>query len=678
MLAFGTAVALPSWAHDDGQETVVVTARKIEEAARDVPMQATVFSRERIRASRIESIRAIAENSPSLFYLDVLSAVDNALSLRGVSGNGVNEPAIGLFVDGIYQGGDPGYLSQELLDLERIEVLHGAQGAMYGKSTTAGAINLITRAPESGRRGTAAVAFSEPGREKIRVSASGRLRDETVLGRAAASYQRFDGIDRNDFSAERIGALREGVARAQLWWTPLDNVKLMPTVSLREVTQRPYAFRTVRGPGDFVGRPAMANEPGKLDYSTKHAAVRAVVEFGETELNALTGLNHANQSYSSDLDNSPIPSLAIVRNSERTDLSQELVFSRRGTRVNWLLGAYLFGLWTRSEQIIQTGRVGGPALSSVDADRLATTFSAFGRLAYTPVRWLEMEVQLRGDRDERTQEGRGAGADEIAFTEPSIRLTASVRPNAATMIYASFSGAHRPGGFNDGALPAFSSEQTVSYEFGMKTESKSGASFSAAVFSTRIRDQQVTELDPRLAAQLVVNRGRGGVEGIEAQGYVALSDALALSASASWMDARFMQFVTSQVGPTGFGVFDLSGNRLPYVPEYAGIVAAEHRSSWETSTLGALEGLARLQCRLNGTLAWDQFNTATAKPTQIVSASYALSAANWRLTLFGDNLLGESYLSAFLPGYQLPFTSGEDLGVVALPRALGIEFSVTF
>src|SRR5262249_21770892 len=132
-------------------EEIVVTAQKVEQRARDVPLSIVVLDRSFFENTRTASFEDAARLTPGLFVNESVGASYTNVAVRGIGSDALNsgvEPSVGVFVDGVYQA-RPAFLGADLFDVERVEVLRGPQGTLYGKNTDAGAINVMTRSPSS-------------------------------------------------------------------------------------------------------------------------------------------------------------------------------------------------------------------------------------------------------------------------------------------------------------------------------------------------------------------------------------------------------------------------------------------------------------------------------------------------------------------------------------------------
>jgi iron complex outermembrane receptor protein len=228
------AVGQPSFAQSGNSgadaaalDEVVVTARKSEERLVDVPLAITAFSAAAIEQRGIRDLEDIASATPGLTFSDVQAGFLPTPVIRGfapIDVRGENNAAI--FVDGVFVSGREG-LNFSQLDLERIEVIKGPQAALYGRNSFSGALNYVTAKPTDEFRGKAEAQFGSSNKVLAALSVSGPLIEGVLKGRAAVSYDNFDGSYNNRFAGigggSNIGGYTYETFQGSLVWTPSEN-----------------------------------------------------------------------------------------------------------------------------------------------------------------------------------------------------------------------------------------------------------------------------------------------------------------------------------------------------------------------------------------------------------------------------------------------------------------------
>lgn len=206
-------------------EEVTVTARRRDERLQDVPLAVSVIDGRRLEASGAVNLQQASVMVPTLYY-NSSNPRNTAYSIRGLGSNTLSisaandgiEPGVGFYVDEVYHA-RPSSAAFDLTDIERIEVLRGPQGTLYGKNTTAGAIHVVSRAPSSEPAADAQMSFGDLGLRQAKVSVTGPL-GRRWAGRLAAQTTRREGTVRNVRTGERLNALDNLALRAQLSFAP--------------------------------------------------------------------------------------------------------------------------------------------------------------------------------------------------------------------------------------------------------------------------------------------------------------------------------------------------------------------------------------------------------------------------------------------------------------------------
>lgn len=205
---------------------VVVTARRREEAAQDVPTPITTLSGANLETQKVYRIQDLQQALPSVNVAYVHARV-SSLAVRGIGNNPASdglEGSAGVYLDNVYLG-RPGMAAFDLLDIEQLDLLRGPQGTLFGKNTTAGVLNITTRGPTFTPESTFEVSGGERGYFQGKGSVSGPLTD-TLAGRLAFYRTRDDGYLDNDYDNRKLlGGEREGV-RGQLLFKPNDDFSL--------------------------------------------------------------------------------------------------------------------------------------------------------------------------------------------------------------------------------------------------------------------------------------------------------------------------------------------------------------------------------------------------------------------------------------------------------------------
>ena len=222
----GAAQSAPAARSDSQLKTVTVTARRREESAQDVPTPMSVLDGQALESQRIYRIQDLQQLVPSV-NVAYMHARQSSVSIRGLGNNPASdglEGSVGLYLDNVYLG-RPGMAVFDLMDIEQLEVLRGPQGTLFGKNTTAGVINISTRAPSFTPERSIETSVGEDGYFQTKGTVSGPLSD-TLAGRFSAYRTRNDGDIKNEYDGHTLnGGSRQGF-RGQLLYKPNERFNL--------------------------------------------------------------------------------------------------------------------------------------------------------------------------------------------------------------------------------------------------------------------------------------------------------------------------------------------------------------------------------------------------------------------------------------------------------------------
>lgn len=708
-LAGQSAMAQEQAADNTTIEAVVVTAQRVEQNLQDVPVAVSAYGEETLRVNRMDAMVDIAQRTPSFTATEVNPGEPN-LAIRGIGTEGINSNAGGdasvvLFVDGVYIGRG-GAAPLNLYDLERVEVLRGPQGTLFGKNVVGGAVSLTSRRPafDDNFANVRATAGNYD-----RLELLGRfnyaLSDAWAVSGAVSSRDR-DGYTRNLTTGNRVDDADSVGGRLSVRYQPDERLDLL--VSLDHVNQDEKGQprdndcdTSFNGGIHCVGidpdpRRVNAVEDGYLDREV--TGLTANLDY-ETRWGTLTSVTawrtadyaHADAFFSNPI-NPPTQIESFNENVEESDqFSQELrlAFDAAAYGLSGVFGLYLLEeRIERNEMLFQDFPV--PAVTGVNSfpqDVESSSYAVFGQVDYAATPRLTLTAGARMTWEEKEAdleailvEGPGlppplaeefavsADEDWSAFTP---RLAASYRLDDDVMLYASAAKGFKSGGFQGtpgtaaSAQIPYDPEYAWSYEAGAKTEwLDRSLRLNAAVFHTDYDDLQVSQLVP-LCCVVIGNAATAEIQGAEMEMFYRPVPGLDVKASYSWLDAEFESFAS---GATA----DHSGNTLPRAPEHKFNLGAQYE--WRLAELGTL--MARLDWTRQSRIYFEASNTDMEVQDRydVVDVRLALRAPDdaWEVALWGKNLddeLIKTHVVSFAPFQQ-------ELNTYQPPRTYGITLEV--
>ena len=350
-------------------ETVVVTAQKREQDLQDVPITVTAIGAQLLRDSGVRDIKDLTLLAPGLLVTSSSNEVSTTARIRGIGTVGDNigvESSVGVVIDGVYRPRN-GVGFGDLGEIERIEVLKGPQGTLFGKNNSAGAINVITKRPQFDYGSSVELTGANFGGYDFGAGINGTLIDDRLAGRFYATRRQRDGfydVSTGDGPREQTSdADRDAVtARGQLLFTPSDDVSALfiadyakrtenccaavqindgPSAALVDAVS---ADSGVARPADPFARIAYLNRSTEQDIDDMGLSVEVSVDKAFGKLTSITAWRQFEATHGMDADYTTGD--IVWRNSagpngnEFNQLSEELRFSGETNRLEWLVGAF--------------------------------------------------------------------------------------------------------------------------------------------------------------------------------------------------------------------------------------------------------------------------------------------------------------------------------------------------
>lgn len=708
-------------------EEIIVTAQKREESAQDVPISISAFSGETLSGLGINESGELGQFVPGLEISNSSGEGSQLiLFLRGAGLNDFNTNNAGpvaIYSDEVYIS-SPALTPFQFFDTERLEILKGPQGTLYGRNTTGGAIKFVSKKPTDELELRAKGSLGNFGTSKIELAASGPVSD-SILGRFAVVKADSDGFGTNLVDGSDTNGVDTLAWRGILDIDVGDNLLLRANVHGASVDSPATKFNHVGvnpdgsdalgyiGTGDPFRNES--NLGGNVDLSAFGAYLEASWSIGDIELTSVSAYDEVDRVLPEETDASPLDLIFINYDVESEMISQEFRAAGGNDSNTWLLGAFFLTEDLTQNQTIDlfrtlrafTGGLADPAGTVTGApilfarslnDQETETFAIFGQMDFDLSDQITLTVGARYTDEKKTFSATGQLEDEDTFgpapivlyqgsnleaksDEISWRLGLDYSPNDDTLIYGSVARGFKSGGFNGGFLnldPVEATRQLVpyepefltAYELGIKSEfMDSRLVVNGSIFFNDFEDIQVfTQVNTGALPILVLeNASAAEVVGLELDVTYYPVDGLTLNLSTSFLDGELKNFVS------GSGD-NFSGNKIPNTPDTS--VSGLARYDFDVGTSGSMY--------VQGSFAYrDDIFFSNENLASVGQEGYTLTNARvgylsengvWGLAVYGNNLSDEAYLTNVSDLRDFGFFSR----TFATPRTYGIEFTVDF
>jgi iron complex outermembrane receptor protein len=696
-------------------EEVLVSARKRPERPLAAPLALSAFAGERLELLAVRDLTRLTAELPGVLLDDVGTRRGTAnFSIRGL---GINssipsiDPTVGVFVNGVYLAINNDTIF-DVFDLERIEVLRGPQGILFGRNVTGGAVLLETKKPgeqfEAELRG-AVEGGGKGGYARYLMGSVGGPLSDSLQGRLVLYGNDDQGWFENDFDGEDFGAIEQAMARGTLVWSPglKDAVTLFyehtdidgegaPSQSHRNGAGIPGTPRNFpRNSHEFA-----IDERGFQSVESDFLTLRwdRDVALGGGTVSNIFGWRDQSSVAMSDIDAQPEFLFHSPGWIDAEQWSNELRYRGRfAERLDLTAGLYLFsGDLAYHDRRLFLGQAGvsGSAAATQDGggEQSLETLGLFGAMDYDlSARWT-VSAGLRLSREEKSVRVASfnlnsspcnivtAGdcpfdfVDQEQFNTLAPRLGASFRPDDSRHLYTHWTRGFRSGGYNlrnsNAAEPPgpYGEEQVDSFELGYKQRGERWR-LDAALFHTRVDDMQreVSLASPTAGIlQLIRNTAGAALSGAELDLRVEPLPGLALTATGAWLDARY---TSVRFDLDGNGVVDAADEdlELPRAPEWTASLGASYRK--DLARGAHLDLRAAWSYRDRVAYTDNNLGYILAQDLVDLDIAYESAGGRWRLAAYARNLLNEVKHGG---DSQLPAQFiGEPLGGTFAPLARG-------
>lgn len=687
---------------DAGPGDIIVTARKREERLQDVPIAITAVSSEAIESRGMSSVTDMQQVSPNLNFTPGQGGNSGGISafIRGVGENEfiiTSDPAVALYIDGVYVGRSFG-ATTELLGVDRIEVLRGPQGSLFGKNTIGGAISVVSRLPGSVQRIEGDVRYGSYNTVRVRGNVETPLSENFAIGVSALGewgegWQKIPSgknLGNRDVQAGRIAlryhgkpveavlsvdALRRrqnSAAHSMLAFTPtflsdLQSALIAPCCTV---------------PGK-INRTDSSDELNRDDTDAVNTTLILTADVGAGTLKSISSYRWVSATFGRDGDASSTVNYAgDIHDETARQFSQELQYATSlGDRANLLVGAYFFREKSKDDTRLYVADGLYPAMIAAGFDPMmaeqldlnidffnrqkTTNYALFGNFTYDLTDALSVELGGRYTWEKKTfdqtamriysQQPLLAGTPSYRLKEdwksftPRVSVGYKFQPDL--LGYASWSRGFRSGGFNGRPtaleeIGSYDPEKLTAYEVGLKSRFGNVAMINLSLFRNDYKDQQllISTVSPNSGLIVVrtENAGKSRIQGVELEGDFRVSSAFRLTGSLGYLHAKYLRYSSVIAGVET----DVSYRKPRQAPE----ITASGSAIYTIATSDRTDATFRVDANYRTKTYIDVENTEMlAAPDHVIlnaSADFQLPVDGLSLRLAVDNLTNKRVITA--------------------------------
>ena len=678
-------------------DTVLVTAQKKTELLQKVPLAVSSFNSKQINAYRIWNIKDISGIIPNVYSADPGDGRD-VTAIRGIATTSY-DPSTAVYIDGVNQFNLDTYIPN-LFDVERIEILRGPQGSLYGRNAMGGVINIITKQPTNYTSGSAELNWGNYGQKRMNLNIKTPIIKDKLFVGASGLFDAREGFYLNEYN--QLPYDRQRGISGNYFLKYIINKQWSITFNTKHRNQENKgAFPLVFGVEEAFNNPFVLNQNATTIMKDKSLNSSMSILYNGTkyQFSAQTAYQKNYRYYTNPIDGdfSPIDAITVVNNygkewNQISAWTQDLKLNSIGNQpFKWTIGAYLFSQNAPTKQGTHFGtdaylmgieNSNFTLINSTNSKRKG--IALYGQATYALTEKLNLTAGIRNDFEQIEQSVNGSlmmdnnktiyetqalisRTTDFGALSPKLGLDYNI--SATQMAFVNYSKGFRAGGLSplssDPSQPPlirYKPEYSNNIELGLKnTLFNNHARLNLTVFYTRLVDAQVPTLILPDAITIIQNRGKLNSKGIELEFTAQANAHLSIDYNAGMTNAKFETLEIAQNGNANI----LNGNKQIFTPDLVSNLALQYDQKFNKD----LSGFVRTEWKYIGTTYFDLANSIQQNPYNIINASLGVQMDDVQIKYWTRNLTNQKYISY-----------AYDFGAVHLgdPATSGLSIAIKF
>ncbi len=665
-------------------DEVIIQSPKYNRPLFDIPASASMIPERMIETGRIENLTDVSSVIPNFFMPDYGSKLTSPVYIRGV-GNRINTPSVGLYVDEIPYF-EKAAFNFDFYDIERIEVLRGPQGTLYGRNAMGGLIHVTTNRPGREQKTTLSVDYGNFNQVRTNITHTQPLgKSWSVLG--SLNQRHNNGFYENMHTGSEVDRLNSYSGKLKVHFNPSKKFQALGNLQYEDSRQGgyPYALFNVD-----------ENRAGKISYDKESIYNRKLLSGGlnltyampSLTLRAVSSLQTLDDQQEIDQDFTPQDMYFVTQLQQMQMAAQEITLeSDKGQTYSWLLGMFGFHQMMDKSVTLHYGEVLLAKMNNTTAywytktyDHINSGAALFhqstlnlGALTLTAGFRFDYEKATMDYADDRYINGSGPNRNEafsssMDFQEILPKVALQYHINSHLVPYATVAKGYNPGGFNSTFEReedrSFDPEHSWNYEAGLKGKWLQQRIYAnVALFFIDWSNQQIYQAVPSGNGSMLTNAGVSESKGFEVE-----VKALPLQNLETWVtfgynEATFIDYKKNENE-------DYSGNYLPYVPRLSFNTGGNYQFSVRWPWIDRVR--LHLSYQGFGKHYWHESNTAYQPFYGLLNHRISLEKRNISLSFWSKNLLNTTYNSFYFQALNNAYVQ------VGKPTTLGVMLKVTF
>lgn len=648
-------------------DSMTVTANKRSENIQETPVTVSAFSAADLEEADVHNMDDLMALIPNMKFNNMFMNGTSSSNFRGLNFSPfTNTNPVVIFIDGVPMDNYMGY-NLDLVNIERVEVLRGPQGTLYGKNAIGGIINIFTKKPGNTTEGQVTVEVAENATYRATTSISGPLTEDGLSFGISSTYRRTDGFMEND--NPKGGDVDDKVylsINPQLRWAPSERFEANLKTGYEEVSEGSgTTVNAANGPVRHVN----VNPDDSAESETFRSSLHTSYKGDTFDTTTITTFSDTKKENDKDFSFGNVP-LTNLYDGRTQNITQELRFSSSDAKgLQWVTGLYFAH---QKEDADVYGYEMGGTLFNTPHESKETTLASFGQMT-VPLGALAFTAGLRYEHVKKEVEGNGINMATMAPYQIDVSNNwDTLLPKAAiswtlsedAMVYTSVAQGYLAGGYNvtepDKEAGTFDEQTSTNYELGIKTSwLNNRLLLNSNIFYIAIDDMHVFSSAPG-NMRVAGNAGKAHSQGIELEMRARPIQGLDLMANLGFVDAEYNTYKTTD----GTTQRVYSGNTIEHTPQYSLNVSAQYRLSSGLYLRGEMEGY--------GKSYFDPANQHAQGAYQLYNLKVGYEFSRWDLYLYGNNLTDKRYFSSGFDVMQ------NRIANVGAPRTFGVKVTHRF
>ncbi len=649
-------------------EQITVQAEKVTTKIQETPISVSFIPAKKIEQENINTMADLSARIPNFFVLDYGSKMSPPVYSRGMGLRRDVQPSVGLYVDNIPYF-EKGSFNFEFLDIDKIEVLRGPQGTLYGRNTMGGLIKVYTQDPKALFSGYIKTDYGNYNQSKTSLHINQPLSSKfyTVFN---AAYAHGDGFFTNQFTNKKADAYNTYSGRLKLAYRPNNDFKATFSVDFERNNQLGYAY-AVYNTGNQTANEINYNRESAYDRDQLSIGLNLEYIGNWFVFNSATGYQNMDDVFFIDQDFSPADMYFIDQNRTHHTIYQELnIHSKPEAKITWLFGSMFFKQLTDKgvdvtygDDFISARNWPYDSYSYLKTYDLPTTGFAlygqstvpFGKFKFTGGLRLDIESADLDYTYVITKDGvddiKPGFQSDLKFDEITPKVSLAYVPCEYFTAYLTTTKGFKAGGFNftfetdDDRI--YGPETSWNYEFGLKSSwFNKQLTINLSLFNIDIDNQQVAQPVPSGQGSMTKNAGKSKSKGVEFEANVIITNDWQIWTSFGYTEAKFTEYInTNDV--------DLSGNLIPNVPKYTFGIGTDYSIDFTDSFINKAN--LNLSYQHMGKMYWEEENLAFQKNYGITNTKITFVTSVVDFGVWGKNIFATDYNAFFFSSFNIDY-----------------------